>query len=80
MQEAGMPSPSYDELVEALHNLLSQLEGVGIYIEGVDEGQWAGTEGLSFAEASAVLAKATGLPIATGCQWPLFCEEFANPK
>ena len=59
MQEAGMPSPSYDELVEALHNLLSQLEGVGIYIEGVDEGQWTGTEGLSFAEASAVLAKAT---------------------
>jgi hypothetical protein len=48
----------HDELVKALSNLLDQLEGVGIYIEGVDEGQWAGTEGLSFAEASAALAKA----------------------
>tara|TARA_R100000687_G_C6298042_1_gene94566 strand:- start:240 stop:425 length:186 start_codon:yes stop_codon:yes gene_type:complete len=47
--------PTYLEVLEALRNLLDQLEAVGIYIEGVDEGQWFGTEGLSFSEANAVL-------------------------
>jgi len=47
----------HSDLVRALFNLLEQLEGVGIYIKGQDEGQWAGTEGLSFAEANAALTR-----------------------
>jgi hypothetical protein len=42
--------------VQALRDLLDQLEGVGIYIPGEDSGQWAGTEGLSFTQAEAALA------------------------
>ncbi len=45
-----------DALVEALRDLLDQLESVGIYIPGEDLGQWAGTEGLSFTQAEAALA------------------------
>lgn len=37
----------------ALADLLNQLEGIGIYIPGEAEGQWAGTEGLSFERAEA---------------------------
>lgn len=45
--------------VDALRGLMEQLEGVGIYTKGEDAGQWSGTEGLSFAEAEAALAKAS---------------------
>lgn len=46
-----------ERLAEALRDLLDQLEGVGIYIPGEDSGQWAGAEGLSFAQAEAALAQ-----------------------
>lgn len=36
------------ELIEAVKDLLNQLEGIGIYIPGEDHGQWAECEGLSF--------------------------------
>jgi len=54
------PESVVPELVAALKGLLDQLEGVGIYIPECDEGQWAGTEGLCFAQAEQVLAKLEG--------------------
>lgn len=39
----------------ALATLLQQLFAIGIFIPGVDQGNWNGTEGLSFAEAHRVL-------------------------
>lgn len=42
---------------DALINLLDQLEGVGIAIRGQDEGQWQGTEGLSFHAAYSALGE-----------------------
>jgi len=44
--------------LEALEELLDQLQAIGIYMPGCDEGQWAGTEGLSFAKAEAALRAA----------------------
>ena len=49
------------ELAEALVGLLDQLEGIGIYVKGLDGGQWAGTEGLWFYGAEAALRKAGAL-------------------
>lgn len=46
------------DLLDALHDLMDQLEGVGIAIEDQDSGQWHGAEGLSFAKARAAIAKA----------------------
>lgn len=43
---------------KALQDLLFQLEGIGIYIPGNDEGQWHGTEGLSFKQAEDALKEA----------------------
>jgi|694.fasta_scaffold03825_22 hypothetical protein len=48
------------ELLDALQELVDQLEGVGIAIEEEDSGQWHGAEGLSFAKARAAIAKAEG--------------------
>ena len=45
----------YRQHRETLKELLDQLEAVGIYIRGQDEGQWEGTEGLSFAQAERIL-------------------------
>jgi hypothetical protein len=47
------------DLLDALHDLMDQLEGVGIAIEDQDSGQWHGAEGLSFAKARAAIKKAT---------------------
>jgi hypothetical protein len=43
-----------DSALEALQDLLDQLEGVGLYIKGEEEGQWHGAEGLSFSRAEKV--------------------------
>jgi hypothetical protein len=40
--------------LEALQDLLNQLEGVGLYIKGEEDGQWHGAEGLSFSRAEKV--------------------------
>ena len=40
-----------NETLKALIDLMDQLEAVGIAIEGEDEGQWHGAEGLSFSQA-----------------------------
>jgi hypothetical protein len=48
------------DLLDALHDLMDQLEGVGIAIEDQDSGQWHGAEGLSFAKARTAIAKAEG--------------------
>ena len=43
-----------DSALEALQDLLNQLEGVGLYIKGEEDGQWYGAEGLSFSRAEKV--------------------------
>jgi hypothetical protein len=43
-----------DSALEALQDLLDQLESVGLYIKGEEEGQWHGAEGLSFSRAEKV--------------------------
>ena len=43
--------------LEALQDLLDQLEGVGLYIKGEAEGQWHGAEGLSFSRAEKVATR-----------------------
>lgn len=45
-----------NESSQALLELMQQLQGIGIYVPGNDGGQWAGTEGLSFARAEAALS------------------------
>lgn len=45
------------KLCEALRDLLDQLEDIGIYMPGHDEGQWADAAGLSFKKAETALAK-----------------------
>jgi hypothetical protein len=47
----SMPPPL--TAAAALRDLLEQLEGIGIAVRGQDEGQWAGTEGLSLGRAYA---------------------------
>lgn len=41
--------------LDALKDLMEQLEGIGIAIKDEDAGQWHGTEGLSFTKAWEVL-------------------------
>lgn len=56
----GKPLPGvWIDPAKALKALLTQLEGIGIAIPGQDAGQWAGTEGLSFARAYAAVGVAT---------------------
>jgi hypothetical protein len=43
------------ELRSAIIDLLNQLEAIGIYIPGEDEGQWTDAAGLSFARIEAAL-------------------------
>jgi hypothetical protein len=50
-------TPNERRLLSALADLLEQLEGIGIYIPGNDEGQTAETEGLSFARAEKLINK-----------------------
>jgi hypothetical protein len=47
------------DLLSALIDLMEQLEGIGIAgsDDDADEGQWRGTEGLTFAKARAAIAK-----------------------
>jgi len=51
------------ELLDAVLDMLGQLEAVGLLIDGEDCGQWHGAEGLSFAKAREAIAKATGEPV-----------------
>jgi hypothetical protein len=46
------------QLKAALSDLLEQLKGIGVYSPGEDDGQWAGTEGLSFRKATEALSSA----------------------
>lgn len=46
---------SNDDTKMATVDLLNQLEGIGIYIPGCDEGQWADASGLSFQRIEAAL-------------------------
>ncbi|MCH7570478.1 MAG: hypothetical protein IH919_07925 [Deltaproteobacteria bacterium] len=46
------------DLLAALEELMTQLIGIGIAIDGEDSGQWHGTEGLSFDQTRAAIAKA----------------------
>ncbi len=48
---------TFDLIAAALIDLMDQLEGIGIAINGEDSGQWHGTEGLSFHQAYAAIAK-----------------------
>jgi hypothetical protein len=52
-----------DELLDAVSDILGQLEAVGLLIDGEDCGQWHGAEGLSFAKAREAIAKAAGEPV-----------------
>lgn len=45
----------HEAVRNALTDLMEQLEGIGIAIPGEEEGQWHGTEGLSFAAAYCAL-------------------------
>jgi hypothetical protein len=51
------------ELLDAVSDILGQLEAVGLLIDGEDCGQWHGAEGLSFAKAREAIAKATSEPV-----------------
>ena len=51
------------DLLDAVLDILGQLEAVGLLIDGEDCGQWHGAEGLSFAKAREAIAKATGDPV-----------------
>ena len=46
-----------DDAAAALRDLLDQLQRIGIYVPGMDEGQWADAQGLSFARAEAAVAE-----------------------
>jgi hypothetical protein len=46
----------YDDAAGALRDLLEQLRGIGIYVPGLSEGQWADAEGLSFTRAEFALS------------------------
>lgn len=46
---------AHEIIVEALRDLLEQLEFIGIYIPGEGEGQWADAAGISFREAETAL-------------------------
>ena len=52
--KSGRLEAKVDRLAGALNDLLTQLEAIGIYIPGQDNGQWAGTEGLSFSATESV--------------------------
>lgn len=56
-EEAKLSSPRTKELLAATKDLLDQLQGIGIYIPGVDEGNWHEAEGLSFSR----IEKAVGV-------------------
>lgn len=76
MELIGWQSLQTDGL-DALRDLLDQLEGVGIYIPGEDSGQWAGTEGLSFTQAEA--AATLGTPEGESPSVPAAVEAKATP-
>jgi len=44
-----------DDTAGALRDLLDQLRGVGVYVRGHEEGQWADAQGLSFSRAELAL-------------------------
>ena len=62
-EQAARLMAAAPELLDAVSDILGQLEAVGLLIDGEDCGQWHGAEGLSFAKAREAIAKATGDPV-----------------